>query len=79
MFRSVRPRLADPELAADLLDRRAGLSLPQGKGDLFFREPFALHGTSCPFGANVPEKLPSPWTGVLEADHSRGPRRDKNA
>lgn len=43
---AVERLLGDLELAADLDDRRAGLDLPQGHGDLFLGELARLHGRS---------------------------------
>ena len=43
---AVKGRLADTQLAADVLDRRTGLGLPQGHDDLFVRESAFAHGPS---------------------------------
>ena len=53
---SVERELGDTELAADLLDRCAGLGLPQSKGDLLVCVSFPLCGTLLQ-GSECPKKL----------------------
>ena len=70
----VKGRLADPQLAAELLDRGPRLGLTWRERNLLVAEPLALHGAADPIRVNVPEKLRTRRTGFREA----GPRLGRN-
>ena len=64
---SARSRLGDAHLAADLLHRCAAFSLRQRKGDLIFRKPLPLRGTSL-LGVQSALRLQSARTSSSDQD-----------